>query len=146
MSYTHRTRLFYSIRPLLSIAAGPSEETPQPLRKETIYAKFSGNPAISGGNTSHPPPIPASRQESSKWHILCNAGGVTVSYLEWVQNRTGYYWAKEQVITELKRIIEKAFADVLEASKAYRCSMRIAAYIVAIKRVTRASEIRGLYA
>ena len=78
--------------------------------------------------------------------ILCNAGGVTVSYLEWVQNRTGYYWAKEQVITELKRIIEKAFADVLEASKAYRCSMRIAAYIVAIKRVTRASEIRGLYA
>ena len=78
--------------------------------------------------------------------ILCNAGGVTVSYLEWVQIRTGYYWAKEQVITELKRIIEKAFADVLEASKAYRCSMRIAAYIVAIKRVTRASEIRGLYA
>ncbi len=68
---------------------------------------------------------------------------MTVSYLEWVQNRTGYYWAQEQVINELQRISKKAFADVLEVAEEYRCSLRIAAYIIAIKRVTKASEISG---
>lgn len=78
--------------------------------------------------------------------ILCNAGGVTVSYLEWVQNRMGYYWTEERVNQDLKRIMEKAFDQVYATTKKHRVDMRIAAFIVGIQRVTEASEMRGLYA
>ncbi len=78
--------------------------------------------------------------------ILCNAGGVTVSYLEWVQNRMGYYWPKERVNEDLKRIMVKAFHEVRQTSEEFNVSMRIAAFILAIQRVTRAAELRGLYA
>ncbi len=78
--------------------------------------------------------------------ILCNAGGVTVSYLEWVQNRMGYYWSEDRVNEDLKRIMVNAFRKVLETSIASKTNMRIAAFIVAIQRVLRAAELRGLYA
>ncbi|PIR17016.1 MAG: glutamate dehydrogenase [Deltaproteobacteria bacterium CG11_big_fil_rev_8_21_14_0_20_49_13] len=78
--------------------------------------------------------------------ILCNAGGVTVSYLEWVQNRMGYYWRDERIQEDLSRIMKQSFQAVLETSKQYKVDMRVAAFIVSIQRVTRASEMRGLYA
>lgn len=78
--------------------------------------------------------------------ILCNAGGVTVSYLEWVQNRMGYYWTNERIQEDLSNIMRGAFKSILETSKHYNINMRIAAFVVAIQRVTRASELRGLYA
>jgi glutamate dehydrogenase (NAD(P)+) len=78
--------------------------------------------------------------------ILCNAGGVTVSYLEWVQNRMGYYWTEQRVNDDLKRIMETAFDEVYATMQRRRASMRIAAFMVAIRRVTEASELRGLYA
>jgi glutamate dehydrogenase (NAD(P)+) len=78
--------------------------------------------------------------------ILCNAGGVGVSYLEWVQNRMGYYWTNERVQEDLKRMMETAFAAVLETSLRYDVPMRTAAFIVAIQRVVKAAELRGLYA
>jgi glutamate dehydrogenase (NAD(P)+) len=78
--------------------------------------------------------------------ILCNAGGVTVSYLEWVQNRMGYYWTEERVNQDLQRIMETAFDAVYTTMQRRRVSMRIAAFMVAINRVTEASELRGLYA
>lgn len=78
--------------------------------------------------------------------ILCNAGGVTVSYLEWVQNNIGYYWSEEQVLKDLKRIMTQAFVDVVKAAKQYNVSLRIAAFIVAINRVAETAEMRGLYA
>ena len=78
--------------------------------------------------------------------ILCNAGGVTVSYLEWVQNRMGYYWRYDRIQEDLSRIMQEAFHAILGASQQYGVNMRIAAFVVAIQRVTRASEMRGLYA
>lgn len=78
--------------------------------------------------------------------ILCNAGGVTVSYLEWVQNRMGYYWSERRVYEDLEEIMTSAFRTVLEASLEYKVNMRVAAFIVAIKRVIAAAELRGLYA
>ena len=78
--------------------------------------------------------------------ILCNAGGVTVSYLEWVQNRMGYYWPEQRVNDDLRRIMETAFDEVYTTTQRRRVSMRIAAFMVAIRRVTEASEMRGLYA
>lgn len=78
--------------------------------------------------------------------ILCNAGGVTVSYLEWVQNRAGYYWRNEYIQEELARFMKDAFNNIYSTSKDYKISMRIAAFVVSILRVTKASEMRGLYA
>ena len=78
--------------------------------------------------------------------ILCNAGGVTVSYLEWVQNRMGYYWRNERVQEDLSRLMKDAFKAVLETSLQYKISMRVAAFVVSIQRVTRVAEMRGLYA
>ena len=78
--------------------------------------------------------------------ILCNAGGVTVSYLEWVQNRMGYYWSEERIQEDLKRIMDSAFQNVLETSLRYKVPMRTAAFIFSIQRVCHASELRGLYA
>jgi glutamate dehydrogenase/leucine dehydrogenase len=78
--------------------------------------------------------------------ILCNAGGVGVSYLEWVQNRMGYYWTAERVMEDLQRMMETSFAAVLTTSQKYKVPMRTAAFIVAIERVAKAAELRGLYA
>ncbi len=77
--------------------------------------------------------------------ILANAGGVTVSYFEWVQNRLGYKWTGERVNRRSDRIMKDAFDHVYNASKAYNVSLRIAAYIVAIDKVAKTYKWRGGY-
>ncbi|TAF67057.1 MAG: Glu/Leu/Phe/Val dehydrogenase [Cytophagales bacterium] len=77
--------------------------------------------------------------------ILANAGGVTVSYFEWVQNRLGYKWTQERVNRRSDRIMKEAFDKVYETMKQYNVSMRIAAYIVAIDKVAKTYQYRGGY-
>jgi glutamate dehydrogenase (NAD(P)+) len=78
--------------------------------------------------------------------ILANAGGVTVSYFEWVQDRGGYFWDEETVNSRLEKIMVTSFREVAERSEAHKVSMRIAAYIVAIDRVAKVHRLRGMYA
>ena len=78
--------------------------------------------------------------------VLCNAGGVTVSYLEWVQNRMGYYWSLPQVEETLENNMSNSFKEVLRTSLERKVSLRTAAFIVAIERVSQTAELRGLYA
>ncbi|MCK5406571.1 MAG: Glu/Leu/Phe/Val dehydrogenase, partial [Candidatus Krumholzibacteria bacterium] len=78
--------------------------------------------------------------------ILCNAGGVTVSYFEWVQDRIGYFWPESDVYERLERFMTKAFHDVLDVSIENKVSPRIAAFMVAIQRVVEVLKLRGIYA
>ena len=78
--------------------------------------------------------------------IVANAGGVTVSYFEWVQNREGYYWSEERVNSRLKKIMVNSFRDVLQFSLSHKVNMRTASYMVAIDRVAFVHRLRGIYA
>lgn len=75
--------------------------------------------------------------------VLASAGGVTVSYFEWVQNNQGYYWGEEEVNEKLVEILVNAFNEVYDLSQSRRVDMRLAAFIVGIKRTAEASRYRG---
>ncbi len=78
--------------------------------------------------------------------ILANAGGVTVSYFEWVQNRSGYFWDEDMVVERLRAITERSFNDVLQVSLRHKVNMRTAAYMLSIERVAAVHRLRGMYA
>jgi len=78
--------------------------------------------------------------------ILANAGGVTTSYFEWVQDRHGYFWEESEVNQRLEAKMVEAFHDVLQTSIKYKVDLRTAAYVVAINRVATVTRMRGMYA
>jgi len=78
--------------------------------------------------------------------ILANAGGVTVSYFEWVQDRMGFFWTLNRVNTRLDRMMNEAFVNVYKVAAQYNVSLRIGAYILAIDKVAKTLKIRGIYA
>jgi len=78
--------------------------------------------------------------------ILANAGGVTVSYFEWVQDRQGFFWNEKVVNQQLQEIMDEAFDAVVEYAEAHHVNNRIAAYMLALDRVVCAIKLRGIYA
>ena len=77
--------------------------------------------------------------------ILCNAGGVTVSYLEWVQDRQGFFWSETEINERLERMMDDSFYAVLDISQNRGVDMRRAAYILAVQRVVDVIHLRGFY-
>ena len=78
--------------------------------------------------------------------ILANAGGVTVSYFEWVQDRQGYFWTEERVNRRLNRMMRNAFDNVFNVSELHKITLRQAAYVYSIDRVAKTLKMRGIYA
>jgi len=78
--------------------------------------------------------------------ILANAGGVTASYFEWVQDRMGYFWTETEVNQRLERIMVDSFDNVLQYAVSHDVNNRIAAYMLAIDRVAYTTKQRGMYA
>jgi len=77
--------------------------------------------------------------------ILANAGGVVVSYFEWVQGLQSFFWSEDEVNRQLQSVMENAFGEVLEVSQREKVDMRNAAYMLAIKRIEDAMLVRGIF-
>ena len=77
--------------------------------------------------------------------VIANAGGVTVSYFEWVQDFSSFFWSEDEINARLVRLMREAFAAVWQTAGEHRVSLRTATFIIACTRMLQARELRGLY-
>ncbi len=75
--------------------------------------------------------------------VLASAGGVTVSYFEWVQNNQGYYWSEQEMEEKLEKVMVKSFENIYTTAQNRRVVMRLAAYMVGVRKMAEASRFRG---
>jgi glutamate dehydrogenase (NAD(P)+) len=111
---------------------------------DQIKAKFICE-AANGPTTPHADEVLARKGIMVLPDILANAGGVSVSYFEWVQNLQRFFWTEEEVNAKLEHIMKRAFGDVHDTARKHRTHMRTGAYILAVGRVTDATTVRGLF-
>ena len=129
-------------------------EVLMPAAKENVItshnaAKLRAKILVEGANgptTAQADPILASKGIFVVPDILANAGGVTVSYFEWVQDRQGYFWNENLVNERLREIMVNSFADVVKYAGKHNVHNRTAAYMLALDRVQFAIKLRGIYA
>jgi glutamate dehydrogenase (NAD(P)+) len=101
--------------------------------------------AANGPTTPHADQVLARKGIMVLPDILANAGGVTVSYFEWVQDLQAFFWSEAEVNQRLDTIMRRAFTDVYESSRKYHTPMRTGAYILAVGRVAEATQVRGIF-
>ena len=109
-----------------------------------VKAKMSGEGA-NGPNTFEADEIMHKNGVLILPDILANAGGVTVSYFEWVQNLYNYAWTEDEINERLDQKITKAFHEVWDTAEKHKVNMREAAYFVAVDKVAKATQIRGFF-
>jgi glutamate dehydrogenase/leucine dehydrogenase len=111
-------------------------------------AKIRASIIVEGANGPTTPEADAILREQGVFvvpDILANAGGVCVSYYEWVQDRYGYYWPEQTIKSRLRSSMTKAFADVSAMAEKLQVTPRLAAYCLGVQRITDVRRLRGLY-